>query len=85
MSNAVILRLTREISEFQKNPEHQIYLHFDDSDVMNIKAMITGPPGTPYCLGLFEFSLQFPRDYPTNPPRVLALTTNYGRTRFNPN
>ncbi|KAF9974336.1 hypothetical protein BGZ73_002255 [Actinomortierella ambigua] len=117
MSNAVILRLSREISEFQRNPEHQIYLHFgmpmhmalsrlqlspspsihnngsgngqapllDDSDVMNIKAMITGPPGTPYCLGLFEFSLQFPRDYPTCPPRVLALTTNYGRTRFNPN
>ncbi|KAF9427500.1 hypothetical protein BGZ76_002322, partial [Entomortierella beljakovae] len=52
---------------------------------MNIKAMITGPPDTPYCLGQFEFSLQFPKDYPTNPPKVLALTTNHGRTRFNPN
>ncbi|KAF9349398.1 hypothetical protein BGX26_012295 [Mortierella sp. AD094] len=85
MSNAVTLRLTKELSEFTKNPDHQLFLHYDDSNIMNIKAMITGPPDTPYCLGQFEFSLQFPKDYPTNPPKVLALTTNHGRTRFNPN
>ncbi|KAF9192393.1 hypothetical protein BGZ50_008523 [Haplosporangium sp. Z 11] len=85
MSNPVTLRLTKELSEFAKNPDHQLFLHYDDSNIMNIKAMITGPPDTPYCLGQFEFSLQFPRDYPTNPPKVLALTTNHGRTRFNPN
>ncbi|KAF9542374.1 hypothetical protein EC957_002109 [Mortierella hygrophila] len=85
MSNTVTLRLTKELSEFAKNPDHQLYLHYDDSNIMNIKAMITGPPDTPYCLGQFEFSLQFPRDYPTNPPKVLALTTNHGRSRFNPN
>ncbi|KAG0228383.1 ubiquitin-conjugating enzyme E2Z [Mortierella sp. GBAus27b] len=85
MSNAVTLRLTKELSEFLKNPDHQLFLHYDDSNIMNIKAMITGPPDTPYCLGQFEFSLQFPKDYPTNPPKVLALTTNHGRTRFNPN
>ncbi|KAG0309367.1 hypothetical protein BGZ98_003162 [Dissophora globulifera] len=85
MSNAVTLRLTKELSEFTKNPDHQLFLHYDDSNIMNIKAMITGPPDTPYCLGQFEFSLQFPKDYPTNPPKVLALTNNYGRTRFNPN
>ncbi|KAI1307373.1 hypothetical protein EDD11_004487 [Mortierella claussenii] len=85
MSSTVTLRLTKELSEFTKNPDHQLFLHYDDSNIMNIKAMITGPPDTPYCLGLFEFSLQFPRDYPTNPPKVLSLTTNHGRTRFNPN
>ncbi|KAF9328721.1 hypothetical protein BG006_008137 [Podila minutissima] len=85
MSNAVILRLQKELSEFSKNPDHQLFLHYDDSDIMNIKAMITGPPDTPYCLGQFEFSLQFPQDYPTTPPKVLALTTNHGRSRFNPN
>ncbi|KAG0358763.1 hypothetical protein BGZ54_010296 [Gamsiella multidivaricata] len=85
MSNAVTLRITKELSEFAKNPDHQLFLHYDDSNIMNIKAMITGPPDTPYCLGQFEFSLQFPKDYPTNPPKVLALTTNHGRTRFNPN
>ncbi|KAF9954887.1 hypothetical protein BGZ70_010432 [Mortierella alpina] len=81
----VTLRLAKELSEFTKNPDHQLFLHYDDSNIMNIKAMITGPPDTPYCLGQFEFSLQFPRDYPTTPPKVLALTTNHGRSRFNPN
>ncbi|KAF9582140.1 hypothetical protein BGW38_000592 [Lunasporangiospora selenospora] len=85
MSNAVTLRLTKELSEFSKNPDDQLFLHYDDSNIMNIKAMITGPPDTPYCLGQFEFSLQFPKDYPTSPPKVLALTTNNTRTRFNPN
>ncbi|KAF8935789.1 ubiquitin-conjugating enzyme/RWD-like protein [Dissophora ornata] len=85
MSNTVTLRLTKELSEFTKNPDHQLFLHYDDSNIMNIKAMITGPPDTPYCLGQFEFSLQFQKDYPTTPPKVLALTTNHGRTRFNPN
>ncbi|KAG0264627.1 hypothetical protein BG011_006473 [Mortierella polycephala] len=85
MSNPVSLRLAKELSEFAKNPDHQLFLHYDDSNIMNIKAMITGPPDTPYCLGQFEFSLQFPRDYPTDAPKVLALTTNHGRTRFNPN
>lgn len=87
MSNAVILRLQKELSEFSKNPDHQLFLHYgktayysywqqstgtpfevgvkdsnsvlffwscycywasiDDSDIMNIKAMITGPPDTP--------------------------------------
>ncbi|KAG0335119.1 hypothetical protein BG000_007766 [Podila horticola] len=44
MSNAVILRLQKELSEFSKNPDHQLFLHY-----------------------------------------VLALTTNHGRSRFNPN
>jgi len=99
MSNAVTLRLTKELSEATKNPDHQIFLKWgkpeasaaangrmlvkcespfstlatpalaypryktislcnfverlrsslliDDSDIMNIKAMITGPPDTP--------------------------------------
>ncbi|ORZ09024.1 ubiquitin-conjugating enzyme/RWD-like protein [Lobosporangium transversale] len=85
MSNAVTLRLTKELSEFTKNPDHQLFLHYDESNIMTIKAMITGPPDTPYCLGQFEFSLVFPKDYPTAPPKVTALTTNHGRTRFNPN
>lgn len=28
MSNTVTLRLTKELSEFAKNPDHQLYLHY---------------------------------------------------------
>lgn len=42
-------------------------------------------PGYSYAYGQFEFSLSFPTNYPDGPPKVSALTTNLGRTRFNPN
>jgi len=44
-------------------------------------------PDTPdsYEFGFFEFDIRFPPTYPLEPPSVRALTTNAGRTRFNPN
>ena len=47
--------------------------------------LIIGPAGTPYGFGQFEFKMSFPVDYPTNPPQVHIVTTDGGRTRFNPN
>jgi ubiquitin-conjugating enzyme E2 Z len=47
--------------------------------------MIIGPPDTPYEFGFFEFTVKFTREYPTKAPNVTAITTNSGRTRFNPN
>ncbi|KAK9365760.1 ubiquitin-conjugating enzyme/RWD-like protein [Lipomyces kononenkoae] len=79
------LRLLKELSDIQKNPDQAIYVSFDEDDITNVKALITGAPDTPYEYGYFEFNMQFPRDYPTSPPKVSAITTNGGRTRFNPN
>lgn len=47
--------------------------------------MILGTPGSPYQYGFFEFSVKFGANYPSEPPKVDAKTTNSGRTRFNPN
>jgi ubiquitin-conjugating enzyme E2 Z len=47
--------------------------------------MIIGPPDTPYEFGFFEFTVKFTKEYPTKAPAVNAITTNGGRTRFNPN
>jgi ubiquitin-conjugating enzyme E2 Z len=47
--------------------------------------LIIGPPETPYEYGFFEFSLKFGNDYPSQPPKVDARTTNKGQCRFNPN
>lgn len=53
---------------------------------MNLmKAMITGPEGTPYSAGCFEFDMYFPSEFPTVPPLVNLMTTGNGAVRFNPN
>ena len=46
---------------------------------------MTGPEGTPYSNGCFEFDILLPPAYPEKAPKVLLVTTGQGRVRFNPN
>ncbi|OCK75937.1 UBC-like protein [Lepidopterella palustris CBS 459.81] len=85
MSNQSILRITRELSEIQRGPDLSLAVACRDIDVRNVRALIIGPPDTPYEFGFFEFAVKFTKDYPTKAPAVNAITTNLGRTRFNPN
>ncbi|KAA8894127.1 ubiquitin-conjugating enzyme/RWD-like protein [Sphaerosporella brunnea] len=83
--NQSVIRLTRELSEINKSSDLSIAVACRDVDVRSVRAIILGPPDTPYEFGFFEFSLKFGRDYPAKAPAVNALTTNSGRARFNPN
>ena len=57
-----------------------------DSERMDVmKALITGPQGSPYANGIFEFDISLPPNYPQSPPQVLLTTTGGGSVRFNPN
>lgn len=61
-----------------------IYYWADEADLRHGRAMILGPPDTPYadCPLVFEFKL--PSNYPFDPPAVQILTSD-GSTRFHPN
>lgn len=48
-----------------------------------VRALITGPEGTPYEAGCFLFDLFFPPAYPNVPPLMQLDTTGGGRVRFN--
>ncbi|KAF2754231.1 UBC-like protein [Pseudovirgaria hyperparasitica] len=85
MSNQSILRITRELGEIQRGPDLSLAVACRDIDVRSVRALIIGPPDTPYEFGFFEFHVRFGREYPTKAPHVNAITTNGGRTRFNPN
>ncbi|KAI8940487.1 hypothetical protein NX059_004169 [Plenodomus lindquistii] len=85
MSNQYILRITRELGEIQKGSDLSLAVACRDIDVRHVRALIIGPPDTPYEFGFFEFAVKFTREYPTKAPNVTAITTNGGRTRFNPN
>jgi len=62
-----------------------IAVGFQEDDIRHVRALIVGPPDTPYENGFFEFAVRFGTEYPSKPPKVDAKTTNGGRCRFNPN
>ncbi|KAI1978877.1 hypothetical protein LOZ53_002790 [Ophidiomyces ophidiicola] len=85
MANQAILRIGREISQLQQGSDLSLAVACKEEDIQNIKALIIGPAETPYEFGFFEFDIKFPKEYPASPPKVESVTTNGGRTRFNPN
>lgn len=84
-TSGAIQRITKEIASIQNSTDLSLAVAFRDSDVRNVRALIIGPPDTPYEFGFFEFDIKFGREYPIKPPDVQASTTNNGKCRFNPN
>lgn len=67
------------------NKDAAIFIRVDEERYDCIKVLISGPAGTPYHNGLFEFDFFLPASYPQVPPQVLFKTTDNSRVRFNPN
>ena len=86
ITRETIKRLAKDVREIMKNPleEHGIYYFHNETDMLKGQALIIGPKDTPYENGYYFFELEFPADYPHNPPAV-TYCTNDGMTRFNPN
>jgi ubiquitin-protein ligase len=82
-------RLVQEISSLSTGlpliPESSVFMRVDQDRPDVMTAMITGPPGTPYSNGCYEFHIYCPSDYPKVPPVVNLETTGHGSVRFNPN
>ncbi|KAF4660249.1 ubiquitin-conjugating enzyme E2 Ze [Perkinsus chesapeaki] len=88
-SPAVTKRMQHEIRDLTRHlpihPESSIYVVYDDKRSDLLKAMITGPVGTPYANGCFVFDIHVSSTYPNAPPKVKFMTTGGGKIRFNPN
>lgn len=61
-----------------------IYFDWSGDELHKNVALVIGPEETPYDGGFYFFELEFPNDYPLQPPRV-TFRTGDGRVRFNPN
>jgi ubiquitin-protein ligase len=60
-----------------------IFLRVDENKPMIMRALITGPAGTPYDSGCFIFDIYTSSNYPTSAPDVWFM--NHGGFRLNPN
>ena len=85
MASASTSRLMSELRDISHQPIPTVFAHPEEDNIQRWHALILGPPGTPYCLGMFHFSMFFPTDYPNSPPKVAITTTSGSQVRFNPN
>ncbi|KAK7061704.1 Baculoviral IAP repeat-containing protein 6 [Favolaschia claudopus] len=83
------LAIAKELSILTNNLpisfNSSIFLRIDETRVDVIKALITGPEGTPYYNGCYLFDIFLGPAYNQSPPSVKYMTTNGGKFRFNPN
>lgn len=56
-TNGAIARITREIANAHAGDDLSIAVACRDSDVRSVRALIIGPPETPYEFGFFEFDM----------------------------
>ena len=68
-------RLQKEIIELQKDPPVQCTAGpIDSDDLLRWRAMIVGPPDSPYEGGYFHMDIHFPSGYPFVAPRISFRT-----------
>lgn len=78
-------RVAKDLADLQQTADLSLAIAYQDHDIRHVRALVIGPPDTPYEHGFFEFDVSFPSRYPMDPPKVRCITTDRGRTRFNPN
>jgi ubiquitin-protein ligase len=80
-----IRRITIDTKRVMEMSDSGFYWIPDEIDVTHGWAVICAlDDASPYYGGVFSFEVQFPDNYPYEPPKFTYLT-NDGRTRFNPN
>lgn len=86
ITKASFKRLIKDYKDIIKEPLHDngIYYIHSESNILKGYALIIGPKDTPYQYGNYFFEIDYPNDYPFNPPKLTFLT-NYDGIRMNPN
>jgi len=75
MCAAVAMKLlAKQLAEFEDEPVEGFFVHADESNLFHWDAWIEGPSGTPYAGGVFKIHIEFPHDFPLNPPTITFVS-----------
>jgi len=79
-------RFAKDLQKFYESgfDKDGIFIHIDESNMTEVRAMIVGNSETPYEYGFHFFTITITETYPLDPPSVKYVTGD-GVTRFNPN
>ncbi|KAL0483701.1 ubiquitin conjugating enzyme E2 UBE2D [Acrasis kona] len=69
-------RIAKELNNLKHNPIPNCSIE-EGSDLNHWTIKLTGPDNTPYAGGLFLLNVNFPKDYPFQPPRIQFETKIY--------
>jgi baculoviral IAP repeat-containing protein 6 len=83
------VRLAKELAGLASllpiSSSSSVFVRVDNKRQQLWRVLMTGPDDTPYSNGCFIFDCYFPGSYPSEPPKVLLLTTGDNTVCFNPN
>ena len=69
--------ILKQFLAIQSDKNSGISASFIDNDVYKWRVTFFGPPESPYSGGVFPAMIEFPYDYPNNPPKMKFLTPMY--------
>uniref|UniRef100_A0A7S3NI41 E2 ubiquitin-conjugating enzyme n=1 Tax=Aureoumbra lagunensis TaxID=44058 RepID=A0A7S3NI41_9STRA len=67
-------RVKKELSELQRDTKSGVLVELKSDDLQELQGTIKGPEGTPYEGGTYKISIQIPKGYPFEPPKMKFLT-----------